>query len=137
MEVWTKALDTGTPTDIIYTDFSKAFDKVSHNKLFFKLQSLGIKGNLLQGIKDFLTNRRQRVRVHHEFSNWEVVSRSVPQGSVLGAILFVCFINDLPMAWGRLFADDAKIGTEVKNKFDDQNLQANLNDALNDTMIDP
>ena len=108
MEEWTKALDIGTPIDIIYTDFSKAFDKVLHNKLFFKLRSLGIKGNLLQWIKDFLTNRRQRVLVHNEFSNWEVSLAVFHRGK-----LFV----SLPMAVGndmtRIFADD-KDGREVK-----------------------
>ena len=94
MELWTKWLDMGLPWDTIYTDFSKAFDSVPHQRLLTKIQSYGIQGNILNWIKDFLHNRRQRVVLGNNFSDWKPVTSGIPQGSVLGPILFTIFINN-------------------------------------------
>ena len=83
MEHWTNILDKGYSVDIIYTDFSKAFDRVPHQRLLKKMENLGIAGNTLQWIKSFLSDRKQRVRVGNEFSSWTSVKSGIPQGSVL------------------------------------------------------
>ena len=97
--------------DVIYLDFYKAFDKVPHRRLAYKLEQYGIKGDLLLWIKNFLHDRQQRVTIGDSSSDWTPVSSGIPQGSVLGPILFLIYINDLPGAIDcciKFFADDAK-----------------------------
>ena len=77
-------LDQGSPVDILYFNFKKAFDCVPHNRLLLKLKCLGIEGKLLNTIKDFLTNRTFRVCVEGQFSSIKEVLSGIPQGSVLG-----------------------------------------------------
>ena len=111
-EDWSAMIDEGIPFDIIFTDFAKAFDSVPHARLIRKLKSLGIRGDVLGWIKAFLNNRKQRVIVEGESSTWSMVMSGIPQGSVLGPMLFVVFINDLPQcisSFCKMFADDAKI----------------------------
>ena len=95
-----------------------------------KLESAGIKGEVLQWIITLLTNRRHRVRVEGKLSNWAYAKRGVPQGSVLGPILFVIFINDMPNLVRnscKLFADDAKIYTSIKTNADTSSLKGDIN----------
>jgi hypothetical protein len=131
MEVVTKAADSGKAVDIVYLDFAKAFDKVPIRRLISKLEAAGIRGNVLKWITDWLTDRRQRVIVNGKFSCWRKVLSGVPQGSVLGPILFNIFINDLDdTATARQllkkFADDTKIGQIIESLSDAQELQATL-----------
>ena len=121
--------NSGGQTDVIIMDFSKAFDVVPHNILFLKLRYLGISDCALDWTKDFLANRRQRVVVDGEFSTHASVSSGVPQGSVLGPILFLCYINDLPSSVSsnvRLFADDSIMYQKIKSQTDCQSLQCDL-----------
>lgn len=102
------ALDHNTQTDMIIMDFSKAFDTVPHNRLLYKLNKYGITDNLHLWISNFLTKRKQRVVVDGEHSDWTNVRSGVPQGTVLGPLLFLLYINDLPHGISstvRLFAD--------------------------------
>jgi retron-type reverse transcriptase len=101
-------------------DFAKAFDKVSHKHLVYKISYYGINCNAFHWIKDFLTDRTQTVILEGEKSNKIPVTSGVPQGTVLGPILFLIFINDLAEyiqhSTLRLFADDSIIYKQIKNK---------------------
>ena len=120
----------GEVVDTIYMDFAKAFDKVPHRRLLKKLEAYGISGNILQWIKAFLMEREQIVVVNGEKSKPGIVLSGVPQGSVLGPILFLIYINDLPenvKSTTFLFADDTKIARTVKTSDDASLLQEDLN----------
>ena len=111
-----KKMDEGKPVDIIYLDFAKAFDKVPHKRLGKKLEASGIGGNLLKWLEQWLSNRRQKVGIRGKYSKWSRVWSGVPQGSVLGPLLFVVFINDIDsgiVSKISKFADDTKMGCGV------------------------
>ena len=119
----------GNQTDLVLLDFSKAFDKVSHQKLLLKLHRYGIRGPTLKWIQAFLSDRTQTVVIDNEKSATLPVTSGVPQGSVLGPILFLIYINDLPdktRSKVRLFADDTAIYLAVSNLEDAQILQQDL-----------
>ena len=103
-------------TRAVFQDISKAFDKVWHEGLIFKLKSNGISGPLLVLIDSYLSNRKQLVVLNGKSSNWSPISAGVPQGSVLGPLFFLVYINDLVenvSSDAKLFADDTSLFTVV------------------------
>jgi hypothetical protein len=129
MEDWTEHLDNHNSVDAIYLDFQKAFDTVPHHRLITKLKGYGISGNILECIKNFLSERKQKVVLNGPNSKWTDVTSGIPQGSVLGPILFTMYINDLPDVVhnvAKLFADDTKLYATVNNTNDEIKLQGDI-----------
>ena len=107
-----KSFDDGFEVRGVFLDISKAFDKVWHEGLIFKLKQNGISGNLLNLLCDFLRNRKQRVLLNGQVSDWSDVRAGAPQGSILGPLLFLIYINDLSEGLSsntKLFADDKSL----------------------------
>lgn len=127
-------LDKGSQIDCLFLDFSKAFDKVSHQLLLHKLGALKIDPAVLTWIHSFLCGRSQYVTINNVDSDPSPVLSGVPQGSVLGPLLFLIYINDLPQCVTfssiRLFADDCVIYREISNNLDSALLQSELNNVL-------
>ena len=122
-------LNEKSQTDCIFLDFSKAFDKVSHHLLLLKLRYYGINGPLIKWITSFLTNRTQQVICDGSISKLANVTSGVPQGSVLGPLFFLLFINDLPESVHsscRLFADDCLLYRQIHTTHDADVLQQDL-----------
>ena len=132
VEIWTGMLDEGGGIDVVYLDFKKAFDSVPHRRLLKKLEAYGIQGNILKWVESFLTGRKQKVVFNGKSSPWEEVLSGIPQGSVLGPILFIIFINDLPdVVEGqvKIFADDTKLFKAIHSEEDSKQLQKDLNSS--------
>lgn len=130
IEYWSESLDNGIGVDVAYLDFQKAFDSVPHQRLLRKVNSYGICGEVYNWIEAFLADRKQCVVVNGVKSEWSDVTSGIPQGSVLGPILFTIFINDMPgqtVCPIKLFADDAKIYQRVESVEDCQQIQQDLN----------
>ena len=137
LEAWTQIIEEGDGIDVAYLDFRKAFDLVSHKHLIFKMSKYGINGPILDWVKDFLSDRTQRVLIRGTASTSQGVTSGVPQGSVLGPVLFLIFINDLPLnviSPLSLFADDSKIFTTIRS--DDPNIGAEALQKDLDTIRD-
>ena len=131
-ESWTEDVDKGYSVDVIFLDFQKAFDKVPKKRLLQKLSAYGIEGKVLCWIEDFLSDRRMRIMVRGEYTEWVDVISGLPQGSVLGPILFLIYVNDIPEMVNcsiKMFADDTKLFRTVKS-IDDCNILQNDLDTL-------
>ena len=129
--------DKNIQTDLIIMDFAKAFDKVPHQRLLYKLKFYGIKNQTLTWISAFLSNRTQTVVLDGESSDIAPVTSGVPQGTVLGPVLFLVYINDLSeymkSSQLRLFADDSIIYKTIKSQKDCDSLQEDLDAATTST----
>ena len=130
LQLWCSILDeSGNEIHDINMDFMKAFDTVPHRRLIKKLRSYGITGDILLWIEAFLQGRKQKVVVNGSSSDWCDVISGVPQGSVIAALLFVIYINDLPeniRSHLFLFADDCKFFREIASQEDIDIMQADL-----------
>lgn len=142
------ALDQSKPSLCVFLDLAKAFDTVSHEQLLSKLESIGIRGNVLDLFKNYLGNRKQYVKIDNSLSTYELVTYGVPQGTVLGPVLFIIYMNDIltQKSAGEIisFADDTAIFyssetwemlksivekdlKQIKNYFDSKILTINYN----------
>ena len=127
-----ESIASGAQVDAVHMDLSKAFDKVTHPILLAKLSKHGIVGKLLGWFRDYLTNRQQRVVIDGVYSDWLPVTSGVPQGSILGPLLFLVYINDMPNyivgdSKLALFADDSKLYNVIKSDSDQNVLQNDIN----------
>ena len=127
-------LDNNANADVIYLDFSKAFDKVDHAILLKKLESYGVSGNLLNWLKSFLSDRDQYVIVDGHKSRPEKVLSGVPQGTVLGPLLFILYINDIVKvikhSYVKIFADDSKLIKMIESLSDRELLDSDLHAVI-------
>ena len=130
------SLNNNIQTDVVYFDFSKAFDSVNHDILLMKLKNeYGLNGRLLKFLTDYLRNREQCAIIGGQKSELRLVASGVPQGSILGPLLFVMFINDMTKCVGdktniALYADDTKIWREIIGWDDHVALQNDIDNLL-------
>ena len=119
---FSQAVDNQKEIRVVFLDIKKAFDKVWHKGIIHKLSRCGIRGELLHWFKSYLCDRMQRVIINGQCSDWSTVGAGVPQGSVLGPLLFILYINDITSVVNfsniRLFADDTCLFIEVDNRID-------------------
>ena len=126
LEDVTTFVDRGLSVDVAYLDFSKAFNSVPHERLLCKLSSLGIKGNLMNWIRDFLTNRKEVVVVAGKKSSSKSMLSGVPQGSCLGPLLFIAYVNDI---------DDCLEHSVILKYADDIKLYCAFSDSSNSSAV--
>ena len=125
---------TAKSTHAIFLNFAKAFDSVPHQRLLIKLNHIEVRDQVLKWTESFLTGRMQQVVVNGCFSSWTPVTSGVPQGSVLGPLLFIIYINDIMdevSSNGGLFADNCVIYREVSHGRDAEELQRDLENISN------
>ena len=125
----TQKLEEGANVDVIYADMAKAYQKVDHSILLFKIRSLGFRGRLLRWISNFLKNRTQHVLIDGELSEGADVLSSVPEGSVLGPLFFLIHMSDIGAGIHssiKIFVDDSKICRAIKDEEDVEQLQRDL-----------
>ena len=133
---WTVNLESRLITDVVYVDFKKAFDSVSHTKLLLKLQTYGITGDLLGWITSFLSSRTQSVKIFDALSSVIVVRSGVFQGSVLGPVLFLLYVNDIVDIFSglsvscKLYADDVKLYSSYSVNMTSQDLNVAIDRLL-------
>ena len=130
---WTNSIEEGHPVDVIYLDYRKAFDSVPFERLLKKLHAYGVRGKVLLWIREFLRDRSQRVVLADAKSDMATITSGIPQGSVLGPMLFLIYVNDLPeevLSTFKLFADDTKLYREIQNDHDKEVLQNDLNELM-------
>nr|CAH8855160.1 unnamed protein product [Trichobilharzia regenti] len=126
---WTLSWDKKVPAHVIFLDFAKAFDTVHHGLLLHKISKAGVSGALLAWLKDYLGEREFCTKVNRIRSSWHTSASGVPQGSILGPLMFLIFINDLPSQLNcsaLLYADDVKIWRAINSSEDSDRLQADL-----------
>ena len=134
LEKVTKAVEEGKSVDIIYLDFAKAFDLVPRSRLLSKLRAHGVDGELLKWLSSWLKDRKQQVVVNGKLSDWVDVVSGVPQGSILGPVLFAIFMNDIDdgvidtVDILSKFADDTTVGKTISSDEDWKLLQAALDE---------
>ena len=114
LDDWTDQLESGSQIDVLYTDLGKAFNRIPHRKLLRKLKRYNLNQETIDWIRAFLNDRRQCVHLNGVLSNWVKVLSGVYQGSILGPLLFIVYVNDLPDILSPnskiyLYADDTKI----------------------------
>ena len=126
---WTNSLENKLTTDWIYLDYQKAFDSVPHKRLISKLPSYRFNPVIISWVENYLRDRSQYVEINGEQSQWQPVTSGIPQGSVLGPLLFLIYINDLPKHVNStiyMYADDTKIYRKIRDKHDQEILQKDL-----------
>ena len=129
MDTWTEILDEGYNVDVTYLDYRKAFDSVPYERLLIKLEGYGVKNPILGWIRNFLIGRSQRVVVNSVKPEWAPVTSGIPQGSVLGPVLFIIYVNDLPdiiHSSIQMFADDTKVSNKITCSSDCKELQRDI-----------
>ncbi|XGW17004.1 hypothetical protein V3C99_001991 [Haemonchus contortus] len=137
LEDWTSGLDNNCCSDVVYFDFAKAFDRVSHKKLLYKLTILGFHPVLVRWVSSFLSGRTFQVRVGHTYSEIRDVLSGVPQGGVLSPVLFNIFTSEIPSLFDgldvrtKMYADDVKIYKTITQTEDTEDLQQAIT-LLND-----
>lgn len=134
LDSWMLSMDNHSGIDAVYLDFAKAFDTVPHQRLQVKMRRYGIGGKVHKWISSFLSDRKQLVKVNGTRSDWAAITSGIPQGSVLGPVLFIIYINDLPETLHcqcKMFADDTKIWKQIATPQDTIELQDDIN-ALQD-----